>query len=472
MAGKYPNNPRVLVIDDDPGIRKTLTDMLNLQGFDTVSAGNGAEALESLEERPADVALIDLTLPDIPGTRILTRIKNCHAATQAIILTADSALETAVDCMKEGACDYLVKPVENHILIGSIRRALELLHINCEVSTLLKTPMPEKLANEDKFAHIKTCDEKMREIFRYIEVIAQSQQPVLITGETGVGKELFAQAIYNISNRPGPFVAVNVASLDDLMFSDTLFGHKKGSYTNAVDIREGLVRNAAEGTLFLDEIGDLSDSSQIKLLRLLQEGEYYQLGSDVPIKCNARLLFATNRNLKSRVHEGVFRKDLYYRLNTHKIAIPPLRERKCDISLLLDHFIKQSALCMGKTPLTYTKELVILLSTYDYPGNVREFQSIIFDAVARSSSSKLSMDVVRQILNDAREELSGSNEFKGSRKLDFSSSKCFSRFPTLKEAEQELVSRALDMAQGNQGIAASLLGISRQALNKRLRHGN
>ena len=464
--------PCILVIDDDPHMRRILADILILHGFSPIAVGNGAEGLAALQENTFDVALVDLTLPDIPGVVILERIRAAYPSTQAIILTGDNTLETAVECMKEGACDYLVKPLEGDKLVASIWRAIEIRSLHDEVVSLQQTPLPDKLVNEADFSLTITSNKQMRESFRYIEVIAGSRQPVLITGETGVGKELFAHAIHKVSKCAGPFVAVNVAGLDDMMFSDTLFGHNRGSYTGANSIREGLVGKAAEGTLFLDEIGDLAENSQIKLLRLIQEHEYYRLGSDSPLRSSARLVIATNRDLRGLMQSGKFRKDLFYRLCTHQINIPPLRERADDISVLLDHFIRVAARSMGKNIPSFPRELITLLSTYEFPGNVRELQAIIFDIVARNNSRKLSLESFKEIIRRERDDSPATPEYNGSRETGMAGAVNFVRFPTLKEAETELINRALELAKGNQGVAASLLGISRQALNNRLRRNN
>jgi DNA-binding NtrC family response regulator len=464
--------PGILIIDDDPNLRKTLADILMLQGFAPLTAGNGAEGLALLHDNPVDVVLIDLGLPDIPGITLLTRIKSDYPSTQAIILTGNTTLETAIECMKEGACDYLVKPMEGDRLIAGIRRAVELRSLHDEVISLKESPLPEILANEEDFASIVTRNREMREIFRYIEIIAVSRQPVLVTGETGVGKELYARVIHRVSRCPGAFVAVNVAGLDDATFSDTLFGHKKGSYTGADSSREGLVCKAAEGTLFLDEIGDLVECSQIKLLRLIQEQEYYRLGSDTPFKSSARLVIATNRDLKGMITKELFRRDLYYRLCTHQICIPPLRDRLDDIPLLLSHFIKIAASSMGRKIPFYPQELITLLSTYEFPGNVRELQSMVFDMVARNISGKLSLEGFKAVIHREREYIPTTAEMMQPVEQNAANGITFSRFPTLREAEMELINRALEFAKGNQGVAASLLGISRQALNNRLRRNN
>ena len=247
-----------------------------------------------------------------------------------------------------------------------------------------------------------TGNKKMRAIFQYVEVVAGTRQPIMITGETGVGKELVARAIHQLSGRKGDYVALNVAGLDDMMFSDTLFGHKKGAFTGADQAREGFIARAAGGTLFLDEIGDLNESSQIKLLRLLQEHEYYPVGSDIVSKSDARIVLATNRDLQKMIAAGKFRNDLYYRLCAHQIHIPPLRERLDDIPQLLDHFLATSAAMVNKKKPTPPPELAVLLSIYQFPGNMRELEALVFDAVARHASGILSMESFRAVIGEER----------------------------------------------------------------------
>jgi transcriptional regulator with PAS, ATPase and Fis domain len=316
---------------------------------------------------------------------------------------------------------------------------------------------------------IITQDRDMLALLRYVSVIAKSDQPVLITGETGVGKELVAKAVHTLSNRKGGFVSINIAGLDDQMFSDTLFGHRRGSFTGALSDRDGLIMKAANGTIFLDEIGDLNELSQVKLLRLLQENEYYQLGSDNPLKSDARLVVATNKNLRHCMNEGKFRKDLYYRLCTHQVVIPPLRKRPGDLPLLLDHFIRQAAKAMGKGNLTYRKELSDFLATYGFPGNIRELQSIVHDFVSRSTTSRLSISLLKEIISrDQEPPQTVLEQGDAATGLDFNSI-TFPSFPTLKYAETYLIERALELANNNQGTAARMLGITRQGLNNRLR---
>ncbi len=238
----------------------------------------------------------------------------------------------------------------------------------------------------------------MRSTFKYIESIAVTSQPVLITGKTGVGKELIARTIHRLSGRKGTLAAVNVTGLDDTTFSDTLFDHKRGAFTGADRVRAGLIEKAANGTLFLDETGDLHPTSQVKLLRLLQEREYYPLGADVPRPSNARIVVATNRDLLALQASGTFRADLYYRLLLHRINVPPLRERRDDIPLLVEFFLQRAADELGKTKPTPPPELFILLALYDFPGNIRELQTMIFDAVSRHESWKLSLTGFKEII--------------------------------------------------------------------------
>jgi DNA-binding NtrC family response regulator len=327
--------------------------------------------------------------------------------------------------------------------------------------------LSDTLKQPEAFSEIITTNAAMRAIFQYAEAIAVSPRPVLITGETGVGKELIARAVHTLSNRSGAFVPVNVAGLDDQVFADTLFGHKKGAFTDAREARKGLIERATGGTLFLDEIGDLSLTSQVKLLRLLQEGEYFPLGADVAKRSDARIVVATNQDLGGLQTSGQFRKDLYYRLCDHQIQIPPLRQRREDLSVLVAHFLEKAARELNKKKPTPPEELITLLSTFEFPGNVRELESMVFNAVSSHQSGKLSMDSFKEhiIAQHPRSDLNSAAPFvpKGSQ-VSFAD-----QLPTLKQIEQMLVDEAMKRSNGNQSIAALSLGISRQALNKRIK---
>ncbi len=458
----------VLIIEDDPQVLESYSDILKSAGIkELITLEDGRNALKIIEDNQIATVVLDLYLPYISGTALLERIVSDYPHIPIIVVTAINDIETAVSCMKMGAFDYLVKPIDINRLVSSVKRALELYSLRMQVDSLKRHLLTDKLENESAFSEIITRSKKMRAIFHYIEAIAGTKQPVLITGETGVGKELIAKAIHTLSGRKGEFIAVNVSGLDDTIFSDTLFGHKKGAFTGAETSRDGLIVRASGGTLFLDEIGDLSETSQVKLLRLLQEEKFYPIGSDVPRQADVRIIVATNRDIHKLVEEGKFRKDLYYRLCTHHIHIPPLRERIEDIPLLLEYFLEEASKVLNKKKPTIPVQLETLLCTYHFPGNVRELRSMVFDAVASHSGGILSLEPFKASIQRHR---TFGYKYEQEMPTETRSVKAiFGRFPTLKEMEELLIDEALRLADGNQGIAASMLGITRQALNKRLR---
>jgi transcriptional regulator with PAS, ATPase and Fis domain len=329
-------------------------------------------------------------------------------------------------------------------------------------------PSTQRLIYPTYFSDILTNSAEMHSILGYIESIAATAQPILITGETGVGKELIAKSIHACSRRKGPMVTVNAAGLDDNIFSDTLFGHAKGAFTGADRNRPGLIEKADSGTLFLDEIGDLSHSSQVKLLRLLQEGEFLPLGCDELRHSNTRIIAATNVDLWERQRSGNFRPDLNFRLRIHHIDIPPLRKRIDDIPILVDYFLQKAAFALNKKKPTFPKELLSLLTTYSFPGNIRELESIIFDAVSRHTGKILSLERLNDHITERRADI---QKISHSQTSERHSPVTFSdELPTIKYATHLLVDEALKRAKGNQTIAARMLGITRQALGKRLRN--
>jgi DNA-binding NtrC family response regulator len=459
--------PAVLLVDDEPAMLAGGRATLRSAGVEKVlTCDDSREVPTLLTEEEIAVVVLDLNMPHLPGEELLPLIRQEYPFVAVIILTGTDELATAVRCMKSGAFDYLVKPVEGSRLAGSVRSALEIASLRREVSSLRQSLLASEVRNEEAFAPIRTRSEKMLAIFRYVEAVAPSGQPILICGETGVGKELVARAVHAASGVAGEFVDINVAGLDDTMFSDTLFGHRKGAFTGAEREREGLVARAAGGTLFLDEIGELSHSSQVKLLRLIQERTFYPLGADLPKKADARIVVATHRGAQALIEEGKFRKDLFYRLSTHQITIPPLRERMEDLPLLLEQFLVQSGSFLGRKVPAVPPELTVLLATYSFPGNVRELENMVFDAVAQHRGGVLSLESFRKAIGAAPVH-SGEETPPGKRGEELRG--LFpDPFPTLKEAEQFLIDEAMERAKGNQGVAARLLGISRQALNKRL----
>ena len=304
------------------------------------------------------------------------------------------------------------------------------------------------------FKNIITQDSQMHAIFHYVEAVAPSPQPVLIFGETGVGKELIGQCIHHLSGRKGKLVKVNVAGLDDNVFSDTLFGHVPGAFTSARNARPGLILKASGGTLMLDEIGDLALSSQVKLLRLLQEGDYLALGSDITRHSDTRIIASTNQDLWALEKQGKFRKDLIYRLSTHTLTIPPLRERLLDLPLLLDRFICQAADELDKPVPDIPKSLIETMETYPFKGNIRELKSMVYDAMSRYQGGSISADLFKGFVHTGSGGKQAMSSDPG--------------LPTLKQAANALVEKAMAHTGGNQSAAAKILGISQQALSKRL----
>ncbi len=463
----YPYLP-VLLVDDEPQALNSFESVLSSARIkNCIQCQDSRELLPLLSKQEIEVILLDLRMPFLSGEELLPIITNEHPEIPVIVITGANDVETAVKCMQAGAFDYMVKPVEKNRLVAGVRRAIELRELQRENRMLRAHVLSDRLEQPEAFSEIITDSTVMRSVFQYVEAIAISPQPVLITGETGVGKEMIARAIHVISNRRGEFVPVNVAGLDENVFADTLFGHKKGAFTGADEPRRGLVEQASGGTLFLDEIGDLSADLQVKLLRLLQEGEYFPLGSDVAKRSDARVVVATNQELQFLQASGRFRKDLYYRLYGHHVHVPPLRERRDDLPLLVDHFLDKSSKALNKKKPTPPRELYVLLSNYAFPGNIRELESMVWDAVSYHKSGKLSLDVFKKHIVKTQPSADAVSELlleKEDELIHFSET-----LPTLRQAENLLISEALRRSEGNQAIAALKLGISRQALNSRLK---
>lgn len=457
-------SPLIILVDDEPQLLFSCSSILRRAGLNNLhTIDDGRSLLHFMSEHLPALIVLDLTMPHVSGIDLLQRVTAEYPQVPVIVMTATTELDTAVECMRLGAFDYLLKPVEQSRYLSSVKRALELNSLRQMNLSLKERLLAGKPPGKGAFTKIITQSAVMKAIFTYLEVVAVSGQPVLITGETGVGKELFANAVHTLSGRKGEFVAVNVAGLDDVVFSDTLFGHKKGAYTGADQAREGMIAKAGGGTLFLDEIGDLNTASQVKLLRLLQEGEYYPLGSDVARRSDARIIVATNQKLSATMTDGRFRKDLYFRLCAHQVTVPPLRERKEDIPLLLAHFIKEAADALSMERPHFQPELIACLESYTYPGNVREFGAMVHDAVAQEKNG---VSMLKSLMKKTGFRLSPVEPDSTGFETELPVHQ--DHFPTLKEAEEELITEALRRSGGSQGPAAAMLGITRQALNQRL----
>ncbi len=459
----------ILLVDDEPSWLRSLSITLErsagLSNILTCSDSHDVEHL--LGTKDIGLVLLDINMPGLTGEDILEMIHERFPGVQVIIVSGMNQIDLAVKCMKKGAIDYIVKTQAEDRLISSVLNAVKRCELERENLFIKGLFLPGNLKTPEAFSEIITRNSFMLSLFGYIEAVSKTSQPVLITGESGTGKELAARAVHSVGRSGRPIVMVNVAGLDDTMFSDTLFGHTRGAFTGAEQRRMGLIESAGDGTLFLDEIGDLSPASQVKLLRLIQEGEYYPVGSDIPKYSTARIVCSTHQDLLQKEEEGSYRKDLYFRLHTHHVHMPPLRERKDDIPLLLEHFMAQtSGETGGKTP-SYPKELTILLSTFHFPGNIRQLKAMVYDAVSTHSGGTLSMETFKKNMGLNRKENRG--RVSTEQKIKGNPFSPLGELPTLSKASEQLISEAMERSGGNQSIAAKLLGISQPALSKRLK---
>lgn len=458
-------NQQIIIIDDDEYMINAITGILTREGFNNVAGFSDPRLIEDyINSGSVSCMILDLGLPHIDGEDVLSRTVSSHPEIPILILTSDNNPETIIRCMKAGAADYLIKPIQPERLISSLNNLLTITRLTRE-NEFLRSQISDTSSVFSGCEIFITKDERIRGIFGYIGNAAPSPYPFLVTGETGTGKELISKIIHDKSGRQGELITVNLSGLDDNVLADTLFGHARGAYTGATGSRNGLIREAEGGTLFLDEIGDISPQTQVKLLRLLQSGEYYQLGSDKCLKSNARIIAATNRVLPELIEAGEFRNDLFFRLRTHWVEIPPLRKRKGDIEALVISFIKKASDVLGKKAPSYPNELINLLSQYDFPGNVRELEGMINDAVARCTHGILSLESFRKHISSVSGEAVIVERRKDSINI------IDEHFPTLHEIENELIKKAMTLSNNNQSSAATMLGISRQTLNLKLKAG-
>jgi DNA-binding NtrC family response regulator len=463
----YPWAP-ILLVDDEPawlrGLGLTLSRALGINN--QILCQDSREVPGLLASRVVSLVILDVTMPYLSGEELLVRIGEEHPQLPVIMLTGRNEVDIAVRCTKLGAADYFIKTEKDERLLAGVRRLLEQGQLQRENHRLQELLLQRRELRREAFRAFDTISPKMEAIFRYVDAISVSSEPVLITGESGTGKELIAQAIHQLSRPKGPLVAVNAAGLDDQVFADTLFGHLRGAYTGAQEARKGMIEEAAGGVLFLDEIGELSGASQIKLLRLLQEGEYFPLGSDQPRKLKARLVFATNLDLDQLQAQGLFRKDLYFRLRSHCITMPPLRERSEDLPMVLARLLQDAAAAMGKKVPTTPPALVPLLRNYPFPGNIRELRAMVYDAVSQHSGGILALQTFKEQVQRGGLVCSATPTAASAESSLFSGR----TLPTIKEVVAELIIEALKRSEGNQSLAARLLGISPPALCKRLKN--
>lgn len=440
---------KVLIVDDESNTREGIARALRTSGYEVFLAGSGDEAMGILRENPIDLMLTDLRMKGMGGLQLIEEAKKMYADLKVIAFTAYGSIEVAVDAMKKGADDYLSKPVNLDELELIFEKTLKTKKIENE-NKLLREQLNRSLG----FGKLIGQSPKMKEIYELIEQVAPTKATVLIQGESGTGKELIAKAIHQLSQRKDkPFVAVHCAALSESLLESELFGHEKGAFTGAHERHFGRFERADGGTLFLDEISEISPRIQVKLLRVLQETAFERVGGNQTIHVDVRVISATNTDLKKNVDEGQFRNDLYYRLHVVFIEIPPLRERKEDIPLLIQHFLKESAEENERPVKTVSAQAMEFLTDYGWPGNVRELRNCIQSLVVLSKKDELGVnDLPAHVRN-----------FEGSKQAVLNSGLA------LKDAEKTLIVKTLQSTNNNKTKAAELLGISRRTLHRKLR---
>ena len=442
--------PTILIIEDEAKMRRLLELNLGDDGFKTLSAGDAETGLKVLAAEPVDLILTDLKLPGMSGLELLQAAKQQNPALPVVVMTAFGSVETAVEAMKAGAGDYVLKPFS----LAEIRMVV---HKELDVSRLREENRSLREALGQKYSHpnIIAGSPKMQEVLATVERVAPTNATVLLGGESGVGKDLIARAIHEKSRRAaGPFIKINSTAIPENLLESELFGYEKGAFTGAATSKPGKFELADKGTLFLDEIGDVPPATQVKLLRVLQEREFERLGGTRTVRVDVRLLAATNRDLRAALEEGTFREDLYYRLNVVPIDIPPLREHKEDIPELVNLFLRRFASDSGREVAAISQEAMDLLLAHSWMGNVRELQNVIERACALAKTNKLEASDIHL---DSPRRSAGSS---GDRFLPDGM--------TLDQYEDELIREALKRAGGNKSQAARLLGLSRNALRYRL----
>jgi DNA-binding NtrC family response regulator len=443
-------NARILLVEDEANMVRTLARILERKGYTVDTAPNGQIALERLAEGPVDVVITDLNMPVMDGMTLLREMQGRQLAPVTIVLTGHGTIQSAVEAMKLGAGDYLIKPCNPDELLIVVERQLETHHLRREVSRL-----KQQLRKYDRYGEIIGKSPLMQDIYRVIEAVSGNKSNVLLHGENGTGKELVARTIHSKSPlAERPFLAVNCGALAETLLESQLFGHRKGAFTGAVEDHDGVFQAAEGGTLFLDEISEIPLALQVKFLRAIQEKEVTPLGSTRPIQVDFRLIAATNRDLEEALHQGSFRTDLYYRLNVVSIDLPPLRDRREDIPLLVDHFVAEFSRSYGVEPKRVTPEAMGRIEAYSWPGNIRELQNVIERAFALSTDPVIGEhDLPPRLLAPPSGPTLGEP---------------FSEPLPFDELEKLNILAALRKSGGNKNEAARLLQIDRQRLYRKI----
>ncbi len=439
---------RILIVDDEKNIREGLQMALEDDGYDVITAEDGTKGLHAALSESVDLVITDLRMPGISGQELLRKISSETPGVPVIVLTGHGTVETAVEAMRMGAYDFLTKPLDLDRLSLLVKRALQ----NREL-VLQHRQLMEQMNSEKAFEHIIGKSAAMEQVFKMVRKVAPSRASVLITGESGVGKELIAGAIHRLSGRnKKSYIKVHCAALAENLLESELFGHEKGAFTGAVSQKRGRFELADGGSIFLDEIGEINQSLQIKILRVLQERQFERVGGEKTITVDTRLITATNRNLEQEVADGTFREDLYYRLNVVHIHVPPLRERKEDLPLMIAAFIKEFSEENGKPIASIEPKARAALYAYDWPGNIRQLRNCIESAVVMSSD-----DIIR--LADLPDPIRSSEQ---------TPAVAIQIGSTMAEAERQIILETLSAYNGNKTKTADILGIGRKTLHRKL----
>jgi DNA-binding NtrC family response regulator len=448
-----PDQAPILVVDDDKGLLLSIRAALLSAGLpDPALVSDSRRVVSLIRKNRFQLAILDLIMPYMDGMEVLKHIKQESPTTECIIVTAVDDVAIAVQAMRYGAYDYLVKPLNIERTTIAIAHALERYQLKQGMALFERPQSFADLKHPEIFADMVASDERMALVFRQAETCAQTDYNVIISGETGVGKGMLARIIHRLSRRAsGPFVAVNMPAFNQNLFEDEFFGHVRGAYTGAIADKRGFFAAAQSGTLFLDEITELDPRTQGKLLRVIEEKEFYRLGSTEIMNADLRILSASNRDVNSAVASGQFRGDLYYRLNEYHIHIPPLRRRRKDIPALATHFLRKHALKNNKHIRRISRELSDTLRQYDFPGNVRELENIIASAILVENTDTLTLSSARNLIHErpyaATEE----------------------RLPALAKMERQHIEQALRLTSGNRTQAARMLGIGLRTLQRKIK---
>jgi two-component system, NtrC family, response regulator AtoC len=450
---------KILVIDDDRSIRETLEIYLSEEGYDVITASTGTDGLAKYVEATPDVVILDIRLPDVDGFRILEDLKEEDENLKIIMITAFHGMESTISAMKKGAFDYIHKPIDVNELDISIKKALHALEMENKLKGFVES------SREYKVGDIIGIGPRMRDIFKTIGVVSQSKTPVLIEGESGTGKELIAKVIHNNTNSNEPYIAINCSAIVETLLESELFGHEKGSFTGAINRKPGKFELARSGTVFLDEISEMSWNLQAKLLRVLQEREFERVGGKDTISVNARIIAATNKDLRIMIRDKMFRDDLYYRLNIVSIKIPPLRERVEDLEPLVAYLLAKISNELHKRIIKVSDGMMETFSRYKWPGNIRELENLLVRAAVVAKGQVL---VKSDFPNLNDEEYTD----KVSDQVQECSQDDSGRYLTLDEIEERHIRKVINETKKNKGEICDMLGISRPTFERKLEKYN